>query len=561
MFLMRKSPRGTCIGWNLHNCPAQFLHSKNLRGYAQLNHIFPKSFSPFQEETGADWHLLQVSSDGGEVAPIQLPFTFDGLSDISPASPELLIEGPPNTRQGDALWQLPVPAGQPRRFGGLMAEDATWSPDGSTVYYSYGADIYTAKADGSQPQRLLTTSGTPFWVRVSPDGRLLRFSVYDSGELSSTLWEAHADGSHLKEMLVGWNNPADECCGNWTADGKYFVFDANREGIRNLWAVREMGDLWHRINPAPVQLTVGQMSALSPLPSRNGKEVYFIGATRRGELVRYDLNAHSFTPYLGGLSAEAMSFSKDGQKMAYVSFPEGILWASRTDGSDRHELTFPPMRVGLPRWSPDRTRIAFAARTPGAKAWQVFVIPAEGGDPEQLTSGGTDAVDPSWSPDGNSIVYGGYAFQVRGLQGNAIHILSLSTRQITAVPESAGLFSPRWSPDGRYLLAGTVDFNKLVLYDFTTGKWQDLVTMRNSYPNWSADGKCVYFNNPWVKALPVYRICLADRKLQHIADLADVGSLAVGNFGWWTALAPDDSILALRDISIEELYALDVHFQ
>ena len=62
------------------------------------------------------------------------------------------------------------------------------------------------------------------------------------------------------------------------------------------------------------------------------------------------------------------------------------------------------------------------------------------------------------------------------------------------------------------------------------------------------------------KELPVYRICLADRKLQHVTDLSKVGYLAYGPFGWWTGLGPDDSILALRDISLQELYALEMKF-
>jgi Tol biopolymer transport system component len=95
--------------------------------------------------------------------------------------------------------------------------------------------------------------------------------------------------------------------------------------------------------------------------------------------------------------------------------------------------------------------------------------------------------------------------------GNAIHIPDLKTRQVTTVPDSEGLFSPRWSPDGCYLPAMTVDFQKLVLYDFTLRKWEDLVTTGAFHPNWSNDGKCVYFNNAFEKTLPVHRICLNDR--------------------------------------------------
>jgi hypothetical protein len=104
-------------------------------------------------------------------------------------------------------------------------------------------------------------------------------------------------------------------------------------------------------------------------------------------------------------------------------------------------------------------------------------------------------------------------------------------------------------------------FQKLVLYDFNSQKWEDLGTIPPSYPNWSHDGKCVYFNNPFVKDLPVYRVCLDNRKPELVVNLANFGRLAQGRFGWWTGLGPDDSILAIRDISIEEIYALDLNFQ
>jgi Tol biopolymer transport system component len=360
-------------------------------------------------------------------------------------------------------------------------------------------------------------------------------------------------------LLAGWNNQKGECCGNWTSDGKYFVFQAMRDGVVNLWATREKGDFWRKVSREPVQLTVGQMTAEAPLPSKDGRKLFFIGASRRSELVRYDIKTHAFTPYLPGLSAEGVAFSPDGKKIVYVTYPDGVLWQSEADGSERRQLSFPPTEVGLPSWSPDGAQIAFAARQPG-KTWQLFVVTAQGGDPEQLTFGDSDSLDASWSPDGNSLAFGGYDFAVMRSKGNAVHILSLKTRQVTAVPDSAGLYSPRWSPDGRYLVAMTVDFKKLVLYDFRTQKWEDLSDVPHSYPNWSHDGKCIYFNNAFEKDLPVYRICLNDRKLERIANLSSVGHLAEGQFGWWTGLSPDDGILAARDISIEEIYALNLKF-
>jgi hypothetical protein len=132
---------------------------------------------------------------------------------------------------------------------------------------------------------------------------------------------------------------------------------------------------------------------------------------------------------------------------------------------------------------------------------------------------------------------------------------------VTELPDSSGLNSPRWSPDGRYLLATKSQMlDRLALYDFTLHTWQDLVKMMLvGYTDWSRDGKCVYFRSG-AKGRPAYRICLSDRKVEHIADFAEAVTLADGRLGQWTGLGPDDSPLALRDIGSQEIYALDVHF-
>jgi Tol biopolymer transport system component len=511
----------------------------------------------FSEPFGITGRLVQVSTEGGDTVPIDLPFEFRGTENIDPARPELLVAGAPRSSDGTAgIWQVPIPAGQSRRLGNLMAVDATWSPDGTALYYSTGRDVFRANSDGSEPHKLFSVNGAAFWLRLSTDEKILRFSVYNT--TGRSLWEAWTDGSHLRQVLVGWNPRANECCGNWTSDGKYFIFEANRDGIGNLWVMREKEDLWRRTSREPMQLTVGEMNSEAPLPSKDGTRVFFIGATRHSEVIRYDSKSGAFGPYLSGISGEGVSFSPGG-RIAYVSYPEGVLWVSNTDGNDRHELTFSPTEVGLPRWSPDGRQIAFSSREPG-KLWQISVISSTNDQPKQLTSGDTDYGDPSWSPDGNSLVFGEWASRIRGSHANALHILDLGTRQVRDVPDSAELYSPRWSPDGRYLLAISADFQKLVLYDFSQRKWEDLVTKPASYPNWSHDGKCVYFNNAYDRALPVYRICLSDRKLQHVVDLSAAGRLAEGRFGWWTGLAPDDSILATRDIGIEEIYALHTKF-
>src|SRR5437899_10460229 len=90
-----------------------------------------------------------------------------------------------------------------------------------------------------------------------------------------------------------------------------------------------------------------------------------MGQQTRGELVRYDAKSRQFLPFLAGISASEADFSRDGEWVTYVTFPENTLWRSKADGSERLQLNYPPMEAELPRWSPDVTRIVFTGWRPG----------------------------------------------------------------------------------------------------------------------------------------------------------------------------------------------------
>ncbi len=355
----------------------------------------------FMETNLSDFTITQVSTMGGESERVPVPFPIAGLGDVSAAQSKMLLFKPLDAGSTiGTLWTMPLPAGEAQQNGNLAANDATWAPDGASIYYILGNALWVARDDGSQARKILTTAEPLGEVRFSHDGRRIRFYTFDEAHGTNALWEAGADGSRLQPVLPGW----DACCGSWTADGKYFVFASMRGGAWNLWATREKTDWWRRSNPEPLQLTVGPMIAMSPQPSLDGRSIFFQGSTPRAELVRYDLKKRLFVPYLPGLSATDLAYSRDGSRMAWVSVPEAALW-EKADGSDRHELTFAPMQVVLPRWSPDGTQIAFAAREPGKPA-KIYVVPAAGGIPQQVTAGPRDDGDPSWSPGGGALAFG-----------------------------------------------------------------------------------------------------------------------------------------------------------
>ncbi len=511
----------------------------------------------FAEPTSGAFTLAQVSTAGGETALIPMPFNLPNLLDISPNRSELLVAGFAATEPEAPLWVFPLPAGSPHRVGDLLVHDGTWSPNGEKIVYANGHELYLANSDGSESRKLVTVTGVPSYPRWSPDGSILRFTVQDEKTNSSSLWEVSADGTGLRPFLPGWYNPPGECCGNWTPDGKYFVFPSTRNGKTNIWCIREKGGLLQKASREPVQLTAGPMDYAGPVPSKDGKKLFVIGAVQRGELVRYDSKSRQFAPYLSGISADQADFSRDGQWVTYVAFPEGTLWRSKIDGSERLQLTFPPMQAFLPRWSPEGKRIAFAATTPG-KPWNVYLVSAGGGSPQRMTTGEYNKGEVGWSPDGNLLTFGYVPFPQTTLPPNpVIQLLDLKTHQISMVPGSEGLISPRWSPDGRYIAAQTADSQKQVVYDSTTQKWVEVVNKGAlGYPSWSREGKYIYVEIVSSGESAIYRVRISDHKLERVVSLKGLRrAWTVG--GQWNGLAPDDSPLVLRDVGTQEIYALD----
>src|SRR5207247_5340072 len=188
----------------------------------------------------------------------------------------------------------------------------------------------------------------------------------------------------LHALLPGWNDPPAECCGNWTLDGRYFVFQAAFEGRTQIFAMAEKRGLF-RTRQAPLQVTNGPLSFHSPVPSLDGKKLYVVGSQPRGELARFDRQTKQFAPYLSGISAEDVSFSKDGKWVAYVAYPEGTLWRSKSDGSDRLQLNSRGGYAILPRWSPDGRQIAFYSYSLD-QPQRTYLVSPDGGSPPEMLS-------------------------------------------------------------------------------------------------------------------------------------------------------------------------------
>ena len=227
------------------------------------------------------------------------------------------------------------------------------------------------------------------------------------------------------------------------------------------------------------------------------------------------------------------------------------------DGSERLQLTYPPNYAMLPRWSPDGKKIVFYVSLPDNSS-RIYEVSREGGTPRQLMPddsnppvsdcpGHCSQGDPNWSPDGSKIDHG------FNNAASAILLLDLATQKVTTLPGSPGLFSPRWSPNGRYVVALRSDSSALLLFDFETQKWTDLSKgNRLGWPNWSKDGQYIYFTSGGPRVL---RIRISDRKAETVADLTTFRT--TGRWFISLSLAPDDSPLLLRDATTSDIYSLD----
>ena len=196
----------------------------------------------FTRNDGHGMTVMQASTaDQGEPVPLPTPFSNVALHDITRDHTRLLLgefDGP----GGDLrLWSLPLPGGSPQRIGSASSKGvAAWTPDGRGVVYSKGREAWQVNADGTAPHKLFLAPSRADFYRFSPDGTRLRFNVYLPG--TTELWESRADGSDL-HRVVSPGDPADDCCGTWTPDGRNYLFISARgfpaRNVYGIWSQSE----------------------------------------------------------------------------------------------------------------------------------------------------------------------------------------------------------------------------------------------------------------------------------------------------------------------------------
>ena len=509
----------------------------------------------FEEVENGAYRIAQVLLAGGETTAVPTSVPNPEICDLSPDGKSMLLRSLKHSRDEDApVFIQSLASGKVQRLGQIVAFDAAFHPDGRHIVYTADSGtFYWTELAGGLGRKMFSIPGNAHWIRWSPDAERVRFTVIDPKTEATSIWEAAADGRNPHRLFLDFQNSVQPCCGSWTPDGKAFVFQVRTGSTFQIWTHNERTRFLSNTTNAATPLTSGPINYRGPLLSKDGKRLFVRTEVLKGEMVRFDRKSHSYIPLLPGVSARTGAFSKDGNWIAYGSLTDNNLWRSRADGTERLQLTRELQQVAMPRWSPDGHQITFMGRRYGG-TWGIFLVAASGGFTDQLSSSPQGDADPDWSPDGDELVFGNILNPSIHLD---IRILHLKSRKVSILPGSAGYVSPRWSPDGRLIIAIRLEDKHLVVFDPAFQRWRDLTDIPAGYPNFSRSGTHVHFLSTNAGRRVVYRVDVKTRKLERVASLESVeqGSFFLGS---WVGIAPDDSFIAVRNLTTEDLYSWNV---
>ena len=486
---------------------------------------------------------------GGQVSHLNLPFASARVLAISLVRHSLLVADR-DRRLFDlqlaslTLRQIPLPRGASPAY-------AAWDPAGKRIAFSIDdrLTVFDPWKDTEPIQSRL-----PGRVIISgwdTQGLGLRFAIYDTKTEATRWWEltGTARAAHLLPRLSP--NPS-EPSGAWSLDGRFFAFQAGNREVEDQWRI------WVAEGnpPRSYPLTADARSWKSPTFVPGSNTILAAGGQSQGQLVTFPVSGGETTlrPVLPGVPAYELDYSRDGRWIAYTLFPEHSLWRCRIDGSEPRQLSPSGMEAHQPHWSPDGARIAFMGKraSEGAR-WRVYLVPSAGGGLDEPLPDGDDEGVPSWSPDGGSLVFGDL-MPASGFERAAIHELDLQTGAVATIAAPMGMWSPRMSPDGKYLAAVSHDNKSLCLRDNLRKTWRVCATMNFlEEASWPLDSSWIQFIGVAGSGeRDLFRVSPACEPPRQVVDLTALHFLGAT----WFGIAPDHSPTGLLRFP-NEIYALD----
>jgi DNA-binding winged helix-turn-helix (wHTH) protein/Tol biopolymer transport system component len=422
--------------------------------------------------------VWSVPVSGGEAKSLSLPFLQNAmikiLADYSPIRQQILLgslfTGKSN---GVELW-LAGPEGEaPHKVAEVQPPSrGALSPDAERIAFSTPDGIYIQSIRNGERKKVHPMTGMSPMLWWHPSGHRVGFLDPPDDRQKARAWQVNDDGTHLRRTVP--ETEQGQGPGAWSQDGKRFFYLA---GDGEVFLRAQAGILGWLRKPVVTRLTAsGQFRSPPAVDPVNPKRLYAVGSVLRGETMRYDRKARRWVPFLSGFSGEKIDFSPDGQWLAYVTLPGSELHKCRLDGSS-DVLLVPGVEAVNPSWSPDGKQIAFSGRPAGTFAnFNLWLVSPSGGDAAPYPPGILSGYDTIWSADGKRILLG------QGESQNSIRILRLKTGELESIAGSERLFSPRWSPDEKQILAIEVNTWRPHIFDSVKREWRPLTEERIGYP-------------------------------------------------------------------------------
>ncbi len=321
---------------------------------------------------------------------------------------------------------------------------ASFSPDANRIAFINTVDgksqVWVKGIPQGEPVQLTFGPDNATRPRWSPDGEQIIY-VRSSSE-SPGIWSAPAAGGTPRKIIEGGRNA------NWSGDGKRLVFE---RGAGEIWTANADGSNQHKLDGVPTT-----------------------------DLVRAD---------------RMPAFSPDGSLVAYFQDdkgPIGDYWVIPSTGGQARRLTFDVIHGGAPTWTPDGKYIICPSQRAGSKT--LWKVPVAGGKPEPVLLSAGEDVDPEISRDGRKLIY------TNTRNNYALVMTDPATGETKTLHESrSDIFDPSFSPQGDKILffGMTVEGDLQILKINTDGSQFTQLTgekgERNIHPRWSADGSAVYF--------------------------------------------------------------------